>query len=607
MISKNTDNAIVIEKLASTFCSIVLEYIASANQPVELQKPWFAYGLAKHLLQNIDALYCDNSLCHEDLIDTLHTHSGKYIAALNDNKLLSDIASDFQSTVTKLESVLKQRHKLYKQGSSNDSKETRILSNLTTSAVAILKTLYAELSYNIENIEKLEAYSIVFNTPVNITQLSLLFDKLMLARELWVVDNAAPEKPGSFKLDFFANTAQIISEFNTNDPGTSFEKILELFVNNKVLEDFSNEKLTSLYDRLKNLDIHEAAIDIVLEKIHHESQFRYSYNRLTDSGYDLLKRFQTFDSIAQQIEAAEFLATESYLVRSATFIPELVAIVGKLSDVIKVLDLTKDEDLEIVIVRIKADLLHQRQEDSALYSMISSIKNTLETPTEPSLRKRYSEIDHFAQRVLTGRFKHLFVSFKNLLNDDPTDDKIFLNQTIVRRFAQEFSITNQSNSVAKLRLLAQERAEIASLLFEIDFVDIFNHENINNITSLDFKKQISGLNIKTPAEYVSAIIKVLVASCSASQLECLYRPLLQGNLTKTEGLLKREISNQIKQRTTLTKLVYSVLTGQKNEYDKLSSIKKNISHTLRKTEQQLDSTKDPQEIKELSDGNDSKE
>ena len=47
-----------------------------------------------------------------------------------------------------------------------------------------------------------------------------------------------------------------------------------------------------LYDRIKNIEFYNHTMDNLLHKLHQEAQFRYSDNRIQDSDYELLKRFQ---------------------------------------------------------------------------------------------------------------------------------------------------------------------------------------------------------------------------------------------------------------------------------------------------------------------------
>jgi hypothetical protein len=122
--------------------------------------------------------------------------------------------------------------------------------------------------------------------------------------------------------------------------------------------------------------------------------------------------------------------------------------------------------------------------------------------------------------------------------------------------------------------VAKDRTYIANSLKAIDFVALFDPANINKIDSLNFKVEIGKLEVKNTEEYINCVINLIARKSSASQLEELYRPMIGGNLSKVELLLKQAISKQIRQRTTLSKRLFSILTGKKDELIKLENIKK---------------------------------
>lgn len=81
-----------------------------------------------------------------------------------------------------------------------------------------------------------------------------------------------------------------------------------------------------------------------------------------------------------------------------------------------------------------------------------------------------------------------------------------------------------------------------------------------------------------------------MTNCTPSQLEGLYRPLIQDDLSPMQEILKHAINKQIKQRTSMRKMIYSVFAGKRKEYTKLKEIKNSIADTSKSVKRNTDQT-----------------
>ena len=114
-----------------------------------------------------------------------------------------------------------------------------------------------------------------------------------------------------------------------------------------------------------------------------------------------------------------------------------------------------------------------------------------------------------------------------------------------------------------------------SLLSELNFLTIFSPGNFNNITSFDFRKSEKIIALISPVEYVKSLIDSICLNINAFQQETLYKSVAYNiKLTTAQVLLIDSIKIQIKQRMTVRKLLYSIVSGKKKEYDKLKLLKK---------------------------------
>lgn len=574
---------LLLQKIGNCFTELNAEYISAQTQSSILKEAWFAYGIVKTLLQNVPLLGFGSLRSKQDLIDSIEIHSKKYLGMFEAQEVGRETALIFQTNLTNLSN-----HCTHSKQPSNHSltaQEFDVIRDLATDVLQKCQSLFAEQAYNQDILDRLQASSIVFNDlKLGVKQQFQLLDKLLLVKELWQIQDYVTESVDNPSYDFNLNPRTTLAQISSDDPDQSFEQLANIFTDTHLaLQNLTNERLIDLYDRLKNFEPQTVVLNNLLQKLHREAQFRYGFNRLSDSGYELLKRFQSYDAIAHQIEIAEFAISESYLLKKNTFLQEMVNTISKHVDNIKAVGAAKDLSVKSVMTMLKQQLAHSHSSEQSPTTTLSLITDKLAAGIDSHIYKRYAELDKFATNSLKTKYENLFHDLKQLLEGDVARSHNFLQQSIVRKLAQDYHVSNLTGSYSKLKTIAAERATIAKMLHEINFVETFNKNYPNSISSLNLKKNIKDSNPQTIADYVQSIIHALVIRSSAAQLESLSKSI-QGN-SEVQNILKQEITKYTLARTSIVKMFYSMVTGRKQEFNKLKIINKNMQATTQEFEQ----------------------
>jgi hypothetical protein len=564
-----------IQKLAGCLNDLCMGYIESLSTEPHAQESAFACRIVSILDRNKDLLHLISKMHRRDLVDSLVTHSDKYAKFMESHAIDPGEITAFKNSITSLTHIPDDADIA---NSELQDTERDAISELAYKMVKKSQIIFAEQSHNKESLYSLLALAVASNlSNLSLKDQSSLFDQLLLIKEVWSLNPSVKLTPEHPKFKFFLNPYQALELEATDDLHQTFASIISyLAKKNDVLEDLTDENLIVLYDRLKNYDWNSDSLPILLSYVHTEAQFRYSYNRLTDSGYELLKRFQSFDAIAHQIENLEFCIMESYLLRRQLFADEMLSLIARHLDNIRALNITKNEHLTSMLNKISSSLLKKVSNNSeAGKAMLSSIKSKLDRTLEPHVKKRYSELDQYALKFLQQKYFDLFENITNLI-EEKDEYKTYLNEVFVSKLASDYYLPNWSNSIERLRIVAKDRKKVKAELLKLNFIEMYQPQYLNKITSLNFRRGISETDLKSFTNYISGVIREIVLSCTAFQLEVLYKPLLSGKLSKTQALLKDEIISQIHQRTSIKQMLYSILVGRKKEYDKLTKIGKNI-------------------------------
>jgi len=551
-----------------------LGYIDSWGSEETKREAVFAQRIISTFSKYRNYLALMSKMHRRDLEDCLQTHKNKYINLFEINDIeKSDIATYISQIKEIISSI-----KIHAQEEELERTELDIVSQLVYKITHNAQVLFAQQSHNQLAQDAILALAIVSQIRLlDLDNQSKLLDRLLLVKEIWNVENSVEGAKDSVKYNFYHNLTTILDTNSLDNVEIAFEQITSFFVKkSSILEQFTDFQLIHLYDRLKNSQQANQLNTELLDMIHTESQYRYSYNRLGDSGYDLLSRFQNFDALMHQVEGFEFAIIESYLLHNTNFLSQFLQLIFKQADNIRGFGLTKNVNLLAIIKKMDTKIHHlSGQEQQTMKSLLSSFRGKLGNTLESHIQKRFAELDKYTTNSVTTRYVILLENMSNLFEDNALGRK-FLREGFVGKLVSAFYFPNLSNSVDKIRKMAQEKKEVRVQLLELNLADIFiNPGVLNKITSLDFKKVALNQEVKSATDFVHALVKNIISACSVFQLEILYKPLLSiEDLTPLQGYLRAEVAKEVHQRTSVVKMMYSILSGGKKEYDRLGRIKK---------------------------------
>lgn len=563
------------------FATLGEEYVQSYKYSRTAQKAIFAFSIVKVLLKNKNLFFFINHDCHKNLLKVVKSYKTQVIDILTQPTFPVEMIMIFQSHLEQLLSYLKIVSPTIAEPITTiyNKYELKLLKEYTISFVSQCSKLFTERIENQESLDTLHASAIVFKTcNLSLKQQYKLLDKLLLIKELWQFETSVFLKKESIPLLFYNNINLVLKKENLKDIESVFSRIIKFFIDeNHSLRSLNNNKLIRLYNRIKHLADQSPIIFSLLSCLYRESQFRHAYNRLDDAAYELLKIFESYNTIKHQIEHIEFAIVESFVLKKNTFIHEILVSISKHIENIKVLAIEKNNDLSLSILQIKQNFSNNIQNSRTNILRVNAIESKLATPLEAYIVKRYFALDVFTIKSLKKDYENLFKNILALFNKKD-GYKEFVQRTISCKIAQDYKIENVGNSRKKLRTVEQERLEVIKRLSEINFLEIFHPRHLNKISTLSFRKYIRKININSPLEYVAIIIKILIKNLNVSQLESISQSLIDGNLPKNSDLIKQELLNRLKRSTTLFKMIYYIFTGKKNELLKLNSVKESLEN-----------------------------
>lgn len=522
---------------------------------------------------NVEYIKFMSKMHKKDLADCIHTYHSKYITSFSNHNISKEKIAKFNKDC---EEILKKIHDTYE--TNLESKELDHIGQLVYKITKSAAVLFAEQSHNKAIKDAIIANAISFQIDLlSFDDQNKLTDQLLSIKELWNLENENDANKDKNKYRFFHNFEHILSFNQDTQIVDVFDEITCLLVDKfSILEELDDTQILHLFDRLKNLDQHDGTIYNLLEKTHTEAQYRYSYNRLDDLGYELLNRFQNYDVISHQIEKLGSVIVTSLLLKSEMLVHDMLSQLIKQSDNIKFFGQTRNENLLNLIKKIDTKLHHlSGTEHNDIKSLLGVFRGKLGNPIDQQAYKKLVQLDKFEVFSLTAKYKKLFENLDNLYLDNALGRK-FIRETLATTIAHSFYFSNLTNSIEKIRKLTSERKEVKELILELNLTDIFIGANLNNnILELDLKMISAGSEIKSALDFAKAVIKEIVTKCSAFQLEILYRPLLKIDyLTPIQIFLREEVMSETHRRTSVAKMMYSVFLGRKKEYDKLSNLKK---------------------------------
>ena len=566
-------NEIMLE-LSDYARELSLGYIDSWGYEEKTREAAFAKRIISTFYKYRSHLALMSKMHRRDLEDCIQTHKNKYLSLFEANNFSKSEIAQYLSEIKEIIFSIK----THAQGENLERKEVDIVSQLVYKITHNAQVLFAEQSHNQLAKDTILASAIVYQIKsLDSDSQNKLLDRLLLIKEIWNIENAEEGEREKIKYKFYQNLASFIDTNFIDNIESAFDQIISFFViKSSVLEQLTDLQLIHLYDRLKNSEQINKLSPQLLDTIHTESQYRYSYNRLGDSGYELLSRFQNLDALTHQIEGFEFATVELHLLHNTNFLSQYLQLLLKQADNIRAFGLAKNDNLLAIIKKIDTKIRHLSvQEQQTIKSALTSFRGKLGNALEGHIQKRFVELDKYTINSLTTKYRLLLENMLHLFEDDALGRK-FLREGFVTKLASSFYFPNLSNSVDKIRKMAEDKKEVRAQLLELNLSDIFLHPGVlNKITSLDFKKVALNPEIKSPSDFVHVLVKHIISVCSAFQLEILYKPLLGlEDLTPLQIYLREEVAKEVRQRTSVAKMMYSIVSGGKKEYDRLGRIKK---------------------------------
>jgi hypothetical protein len=265
---------------------------------------------------------------------------------------------------------------------------------------------------------------------------------------------------------------------------------------------------------------------------------------------------------------------ETYFIEKHNFIKNSISFLAKHANNLRGLGLNKEKNLIASLQALSEQIkLLPNIEKESCKSALFSLQKELNQSLESRIQKRYINLGNFVKQTLQNRYSEFFENF-NLLIKNKEGHIEYLQQLFAHKLSKDFHLPNLSNSVDKMRNMAKLRLEVKAILSTFDLSIIFLEKGVlNKITSLDFKHASLDSNLQTTNDYIEKLISEIASKCSAFQHELIYNKLpLQKKLSHFHEKIQNEITTQVNTRTSLTKMLYSMAKGQKNEYGCLKKL-----------------------------------
>lgn len=564
----------LMSQVSALMQDLRLGYVESQMVDLDIREPIFAASIIKSLSTHHQIIGILSKILRKDLINTIHTHHLKYINQLEAKTELASVLEEFNHCVKELKTNLSQDQNIDCQ---LDAKEFDKLCKFVADIIHKIQGIFAEQNHNDIDIHNILAISIALQIPqLKFADIDALASNLITIKELWVLQAKKKYIATDKKIIFLQSTKHIIDSFDT-EIDSNFDivqQIIDHLVDDQaILIELSDQELYSIYNRIKNDDVFISAAFSLIENIYLEAKIRFNCSRLSDSGYQILERFQKFEAIVQQIDDLEKSFVEKYLV-SNNYLGHALVNINRHTENISALKLTNDKNFISLLTKIDSAVRSFKVKGgNPQIKTLENLHNKLDLALDINIVKKYSELDNFQVEYLKRKYSTFFENALNVVEEEG-DYQDYLSVVFNRKLAYDFYLPHVNNSIDKLRVMELDRQEIKKSLNEIQLIKVFHVFSGNKIKSLDFRKKTLRKNIKKPQEYINALIKALIVECSAFQLEAIYRPLIGKNLSKTEQMLKSELSNQIRIRTSISKMLLSVMTGRKKEYKTLKELRK---------------------------------
>ncbi len=567
----NYDETIIV--LKNYAFELAQDYIRAKQHEIENYDANFAFNIINTLNKYKQNLLLLNKIHRHDLLDSIEAHTDRYLASMINCEFAQKNINQYKLGIAEITNFLKEHNKSIEETNvdNHEPDPLRLKMNKITNNIRLL---LAQKNHNIAAADRLQACNIVYAIDsIDYNNQEDLIEKLLLVKEIWSIENLNDAQNQSIKYKFQNNIAHFINGDFNNSIGV-FNYLINLLSNSySTLPNLTDQQIINLYNRLRNHELSNEHIVTLIDRIQKEARIRYSYNRLSDSEYELINLFQNLDTLVFHQGKLKFGIIKAYLLHKENFAERLINLLLEQADNIRAFSLNNDEILISILKRINLALT---TEDSANENeQLINLRNILSTCLEINIQKKYSNLDKYTMLTLVRKYTNLFSQIEQLLNNDDSS-KLFLREGFIKMITKEFHLHNLSNSVEKIRQSSFEKEKIKEVLMKLHLEEIFINNGVNNeIKDLDFKQISNHSDIKKSDDYIRHILKYIVSISNASQLNILYKPQLsESKSSEFQLYLRQEIKNEIISRTSFSKMIKAIFTGNKKEYDQLCNLKK---------------------------------
>ena len=573
----------IISDLTGYISELKSCYIES--QQHEQKDIHFVLSIVKVLNKYQKLLTLISKLHKSDLVDCLATHHNNHLLLFTKNNISKELIEQYKTSVLSIKEAIKT---VVNQEVVLNTLQLNIIKRKVYNINIIIQRLLSQPFDNLEDHNNMQATLIAYSfDQLVLRDQEELIEKLFLVKELWQLKHTNDFLVESNKFQFYQDPKKFIDNEVLSNDENIFPIIINAFIKQTYpYKNLRNHQLISLYERLKNYEEDENVFKKLLDKVYEESILRCSYNRLSESDYKLLHKFQNINVLMQEIETFKIEIVKSYLLNKSLFLQKVTALLLNQSSSIKILNLITKTSLLSLLDKIRHNVQHLTiSTRNKTLADISNLQRIATIPLDTKERKKHLVLDQYTGVNIVEKYQYLFEQIMFLL-DHNEQSIAFLNETFAQNLAQSYYFPHLTNSTKKIRQLKDTQQIVKEKLFNLNLINIFILPSMHNritdlkvIEATNLEHNIKpGHNIKTANEFLSMLFTQLILKCSAYQLEVLYGLGKKvTHPTSVEVDLIAKVEKEIDSRMSFTKMMKSIAQGTKHEYNKLGQIKQKLN------------------------------
>ncbi len=516
------------------------------------------------LLEHIDIIQKLNSGTKEKFVSAVKMHKEKYLKLMEESKTDPFHVKSFIYNCDRVIDLFPKK--------ASGAKLKDDIGTLVADMFNNIQTIFSEQKHSEGVFIKLYSTAFAMSYDLPVKETAILKEDLELIHEVYILNPKASifDK----KIDFYDNLLEQICHVHEKDPEVALKDLIKKALSYEVLAEVSDEDLLKLYNRIKeNTRIMKICPELI-DQVYLESKIRYSCAKVPDSTYKLQDVFSLFDSISYQIRNLKNQFIKHHLFKSNPKI-QLIELLSAHTDNICFFKMTSDKSL-ITILNIMCEATKDEKKSAAARNMqiLDEMRSKMDNAMDPMTYKKYKDLDLYQAKQIKTAYNNAFFKIAKVLEAKDQDYSKIVNELFIDKLVDDYYLPHSVNSTLKVRNYYKNQSLVRGLVQDLNLIAIFDEGNINGITLFDYRNQFGG-EISTPESFVQDLIRAIFYEASPSQLESIYKPLVQekGKLSDMRAFLKEEAIYQIKNRTTLSKMLLAIFTGQKSEISRLKKLR----------------------------------